>query len=174
MRAPEPLANFITITRSAGELIINDYCLIFILQHSYGHARSGLAASHRWLGRERRPVPTPGWQRGWHGTDATPGGVLHGGGPERGWGPAKPPAAAGRGVGRSRVALGAQSQGCHTAPVSPSPLVPGSPSRIYCWGGAPCAMAPGGLTRGVSVGGSWAAVQGTEPRGQSRGALGWP
>lgn len=116
MRAPEPLANFITITRSAGELIINDYCLIFILQHSYGHARSGLAASHRWLGRERRPVPTPGWQRGWHGTDATPGGVLHGGGPERGWGPAKPLRCSGERRGEERGGTGGTQPGLPHGP----------------------------------------------------------
>uniref|UniRef100_A0A8B9DPM4 Synaptotagmin-7 n=1 Tax=Anser cygnoides TaxID=8845 RepID=A0A8B9DPM4_ANSCY len=77
-------------------------------------------------------------------------------------------AAAGRGVGRSGVAPGALGQGRHMAPVSPSPLVPGSPYRIYCWGGAPCAMAPSGVTRGVNAGGSRAATQGTE-RGDRAG-----
>lgn len=77
-------------------------------------------------------------------------------------------AAAGRGMGRSGVAPGALGQGRHMAPVSPSPLVPGSPYRIYCWGGAPCAMAPSGLTRGVNAGGSRAATQGTE-RGNRAG-----
>uniref|UniRef100_A0A8B9CYM8 Synaptotagmin 7 n=1 Tax=Anser brachyrhynchus TaxID=132585 RepID=A0A8B9CYM8_9AVES len=169
MRAPEPLANFITITRSAGELIINDYCLIFILQHSYGHARSGLAASHRWLGRERRPVPTPRWGSGDVTARMPPqGGSYTGVGLSGAGVPPNLHAAAGRGVGRSGVAPGALGQGRHMAPVSPSPLVPGSPYRIYCWGGAPCAMAPSGVTRGVNAGGSRAATQGTE-RGDRAG-----
>lgn len=68
MRAPEPPANFITITRAAGELIINHYCLIFILQHGSGWARSDLsvpvgggdvwARMAPWWGRARGCGPT--------------------------------------------------------------------------------------------------------------------
>lgn len=181
MRAPEPLANFITITRSAGELIINDYCLIFILQHSYGHARSGLAASHRWLGRERRPVPTPGWQRGWHGADATPGGVLHGGGPERGWGARQTPTLqqgevwGGAGWHRGLSARAA------TWPRCLPPLSCPGPHLAFIGGGSSLCHGPHGFDQRGGCGGlsgcnAGDRAEGTEPGcpGVAVGAVGQP